>query len=54
MSIKLRQHFEKIIPLTDQEFEYILSHFATKKLKKHQFLGNYTHLHVEYYTNVIQ
>jgi CRP-like cAMP-binding protein len=38
MSIKLRQHFEKITPLTDQEFEYILSHFTTKKLKKHQFL----------------
>jgi cAMP-binding proteins - catabolite gene activator and regulatory subunit of cAMP-dependent protein kinases len=38
MSIELRQHFEKIIPLTDQEFDYILSHFTTKKLKKHQFL----------------
>ncbi len=38
MSIELRQHFEKITPLTDQEFDYILSHFTTKKLKKHQFL----------------
>lgn len=38
MSIELRRHFEKIIPLTDQEFDYILSHFTTKKLKKHQFL----------------
>jgi len=38
MSIALRQHFEKITPLTDQEFDYILSHFTTKKLKKHQFL----------------
>lgn len=38
MSIELRRHFEKITPLTDQEFEYILSHFTTKKLKKHQFL----------------
>ncbi len=38
MSIALRQHFEKITPLTDQEFEYILSHFTIKKLKKHQFL----------------
>ena len=38
MSIALRRHFEKIIPLTDQEFDYILSHFTTKKLKKHQFL----------------
>ncbi len=38
MSIELRRHFEKITPLTDQEFDYILSHFTTKKLKKHQFL----------------
>jgi CRP-like cAMP-binding protein len=38
MSIELRRHFEKITPLTDQEFEYILSHFTTRKLKKHQFL----------------
>lgn len=38
MSIELRRHIEKIIPLTDQEFDYILAHFTTKKLKKHQFL----------------
>jgi CRP-like cAMP-binding protein len=38
MSIELRRHIEKITPLTDQEFDYILSHFTTKKLKKHQFL----------------
>jgi CRP-like cAMP-binding protein len=38
MSIELRRHFEKITPLTDQEFDYILSHFTPKKLKKHQFL----------------
>jgi CRP-like cAMP-binding protein len=38
MSLELRKHFEKITPLTDQEFDYILSHFTTKKLKKHQFL----------------
>lgn len=38
MSIELRKYFEKITPLTDQEFEYILSHFTTKRLKKHQFL----------------
>lgn len=38
MSSVLRQHFEKITPLTDSEFDYILSHFTTKKLKKHQFL----------------
>ena len=38
MSTILRQHFEKITPLSDEEFEYILSHFTTKKLKKHQYL----------------
>jgi CRP-like cAMP-binding protein len=38
MSLELRQHFENITPLTDQEFDYIFSHFTTKKLKKHQFL----------------
>jgi len=38
MSKALKQHFEKIIPLTDQEFDYVLSHFTTKKLKKHQFI----------------
>lgn len=38
MSHELRKHFEKITPLTDQEFNYILSHFTSKKLKKHQFL----------------
>lgn len=38
MSIGLRQHFEKITPLTDQEFDYIFSHFTIKRLRKHQFL----------------
>lgn len=38
MSHPLRQHIEKITPLTDAEFAYILSHFTGKKLKKHQFL----------------
>ena len=38
MSVELRQHFEKLTPLTDQEFDHVLSHFTTKKLKKHQFL----------------
>lgn len=37
MSLLLRQQIEKITPLTDQEFEYILSHFTSKRLKKHQF-----------------
>lgn len=38
MSEILRRQIEKITPLTDQEFEYILSHFTLKKLKKHQIL----------------
>jgi CRP-like cAMP-binding protein len=38
MSKELRQHIEEIIPLTDKEFSYILSHFTEKKLKKHQYL----------------
>lgn len=38
MSKELRQHIEKITPLTDSEFEYVLSHFTKKKYKKHQFL----------------
>ena len=38
MSQALRNHFEKLITLTDQEFEFILSHFTSKKLRKHQFL----------------
>lgn len=38
MSDILRQQFEKIVPLTDAEFEYVLSHFVNKKFKKHQFI----------------
>jgi CRP-like cAMP-binding protein len=38
MGSVLRQHIEKIIPLTDAEFEYISSHFTTRKFKKHQFV----------------
>ena len=38
MSHVLRTHLDKITPFTDSEFDYILSHFTTKKLKKHQFL----------------
>lgn len=38
MNNALRQHIEKITPLTDEEFEYVSSMFTTKKLRKHQFL----------------
>ena len=38
MSHILRQQIEKITPLTDEEFEYVSSHFVNKKFKKHQFV----------------
>ena len=38
MSQILRQQIEKITELTDEEFDYILSHFISKKFKKHQFV----------------
>jgi len=38
MQHKLREHIEKIISLTDDEFEFISTHFTTKKFRKHQFL----------------
>jgi CRP-like cAMP-binding protein len=38
MSTGLRLHIEQIVPLTDAEFEHILSHFTEKKFKKHQFV----------------
>lgn len=38
MSLQLRQHIEKIVSLSDEEFGFILSHFTTKTFKKHQFI----------------
>lgn len=38
MQEKLREHIEKIIPLTDAEFAFVWGHFTLKKFKKHQFL----------------
>jgi len=38
MSQILRQQIEKIISLTNSEFDYILPHFVAKKFKKHQFV----------------
>jgi CRP-like cAMP-binding protein len=38
MHHKLREHIEKIVPLTDAEFDFIAAHFSSKKYKKHQFL----------------
>jgi len=37
MSQILRQHLERIIQLTDSEFDYVLTHFTAKKLKKNRF-----------------
>ena len=38
MSQVLRNQIEKIIQVTDAEFSYILSHFVSKKFKRHQFV----------------
>ncbi len=38
MDAALRNHIEKIISLTDDEFAFVRTHFSTKKYKKHQFL----------------
>ncbi len=35
---KLREHIEKIVPLSDDEFAFVSTHFTLKKFKKHQFL----------------
>jgi CRP-like cAMP-binding protein len=34
----LIKHLQNISPLTSQEVEYVLAHFTSKKLKKHQYL----------------
>jgi len=38
MHYKLREHIEKIVPLSDAEFEFVSQHFTLKRFKKHQFL----------------
>jgi len=38
MSLLLRHHIEKIIKISDPEFDYVLSHFVYRKFKKHQFV----------------
>jgi CRP-like cAMP-binding protein len=35
---RLREHIEKIVPLSDGEFAFVCTHFTPKKFKKHQFL----------------
>lgn len=34
----LREHIQKIVPLSDDEFAFVATHFTTKKFRKHQFL----------------
>ncbi|WP_420574074.1 Crp/Fnr family transcriptional regulator [Kordia sp.] len=38
MSHPLRQHIEEIISLTDEEFDFVLSHFTAVKKRKHQYI----------------
>lgn len=38
MKHPLRQHIEEIISLTDDEFDFVLSHFEHIKRRKHQYL----------------
>lgn len=38
MKLQLRDHIEKIVSLSSEEFEYISSYFHYKKMKKNQFL----------------
>lgn len=35
---QLRQHIEKIVPLTDDEFAFVAGHFSTASYKKAQYL----------------
>ncbi|UII34612.1 Crp/Fnr family transcriptional regulator [Fulvivirga ulvae] len=34
----LRKHIEKVMPLTDEEFSFVFSHFSHKSYKKRQYL----------------
>ena len=38
MSQLFRDHIEAISPLSDEEFDHILSHFVHRKVRKHSFL----------------
>jgi CRP-like cAMP-binding protein len=38
MHQELRKHIEKIVRLTDEEFDLVVAHFTCKKYLKHQFL----------------
>lgn len=34
----LRRQIQKIVPLTDEEFEFVISHFSSRFYKKHQYV----------------
>ena len=38
MTHPLRQHIEEIISLTDEEFDFVLSHFVPINRRKHQYI----------------
>ncbi len=38
MKHPLRTHIEEIVPLTDEEFDFVLSHFGHIKRRKHQYI----------------
>ncbi|SDN04614.1 Crp/Fnr family transcriptional regulator [Siphonobacter aquaeclarae] len=38
MSQVLREHIQQLVPLSDEEFAYVLAHFTPRKFRKHQFL----------------
>lgn len=38
MQEKLREHFEKLIRLTNEEFAFVMTHFTFRRYKKHQYL----------------
>jgi CRP-like cAMP-binding protein len=38
MSVQLREHIEKVVPLNDEEYAFVISLFNGRKYKKHQFL----------------
>jgi CRP-like cAMP-binding protein len=38
MPVTLRNHIEKIVPLTNEEYNLVEQHFITRQFKKHQFL----------------
>jgi len=38
MKADLRAHIEKIVPLSDEEFDFVMTHFSKKEFKKNEFL----------------